>query len=330
MASDAVRSVAARGHNRIAVLCVAAVLAVGPACTGKGGDGDPEEVGGTSGTIESEGEGPDSGSVSTYYRTVVFVDASRSPTMFVPWDFENRTEADSIHRILRGWLGRGGEWRQFADEEWDTPQSRSPWRILPRGSVRLVMGFTDVLLELYYQEGIADLSVQPGAVMAEWSGQRGDTYRLHAAAARLSRAEYQGVVVDAYAPRAGDSDPPSEWCLLIGDGPLYLLIADLEGPGPHRAWALHGSEETFWPAVTISWPETLSFERARREIPVLWRFGSEDGGLTGEIESVSSHLQALEGEGLILPVLGVHEVAGQVTIGETQVDVKGFLRHFQR
>jgi len=192
------------------------------------------------------------------------------------------------------------------------------------------MGFNDVLLELYYQEGIADLSVQPGDVMAEWSGQRGDTYRLRAAAARLSRAEYRGVVVDAYAPRAGGSDPPSEWCLLVGAGPLYLLIADLEGPGPHRAWALRGSEEIFWPSVTVSWLETRSFERARREIPVLWGFGSEDDELTGEIESVSSHFQTLEGEGLILPVLGVHEVAGQVTFGDTQVAVKGFLRHFQR
>jgi len=109
-----------------------------------------------------------------------------------------------------------------------------------------------------------------------------------------------------------------------------LLIADLEGPGPHRAWALRGSEEIFWPSVTVSWLETRSFERARREIPVLWGFGSEDDELTGEIESVSSHFQTLEGEGLILPVLGVHEVAGQVTFGDTQVAVKGFLRHFQR
>ena len=313
-----------------ASLCVAAALSVAPACSGKGGNGNPEEADGTSGTIESEGEGSDSGSMRTYYRTVVFVDTSKDPTMFVPWDFENRTEADSVHRILRGWLGRGRQWRQFADEEWDTPPSRAPWRILPRGAARLVMGFNDVLHELYYQEGFRDLSVQPGVVMAEWSGQRGDTYRLHAADARLSGVAYQGVVVDAYAPRVGGSDPPSEWCLLIGDGSLYLLIADLEGPGPHRAWVLHGSEETFWPAVTVTWNETLSFERARREVPVLWRFRSEDGGLVGEIESLSSHIQTLQGEGLILPVLGVYEVAGQVTIGETQVAVKGFLRHFQR
>lgn len=316
--------------GRAFLLCAAAALAGCAACSGEGGDDNPEEAGGNSGAVESEGEGSDFSAMRTYYRTVVFADVSKDPTMFVPWDFENRADAGGIHRILRGWLGRGGTWRRFANEEWYTPPSRTPWRILPRGSVRLVMGFNDDLRELYYLEGFRDLSVQPGPVMAEWSGQRGDTYRLRAGSARLSGVEYEGVVVDAYAPRVGGSDPPSEWCLLIGDGSLYVLIADLEGPGAHRAWVLRDSEETFWPAVTITWDETRSFKPARREIPVLWGFRSDDGTLAGEIESTSSDPRKLDGEGLVLPVLVVHEVAGQVTIGDAQVAVRGFLRHLQR
>ena len=306
-------------------------VAVGAACSGNGGNGNPEEADGTSGTIAAEGEGSDPAAVATYQRTVVFVDTSKDPTMFVPWDFENRTDSGGVHRVLRGWLARGGQWRQFVDEEWVTPPSRSPWRILPRGAARLVMGLDDVLREVYYQEGIKDLSVQPREVIAEWSGQRGDTYRLHEGIARLSGVEYRGLVVDAYTSRVGTSDRPSEWGLLIGEGPLYLLIADQVGPGPHRAWALHGQEDIVWSTVTVTWGETRSFERARRDVPVLWHFRSEEGGLAGEVEPVSpGHVQTLEGEGPILPVLGVYEVAGQITIGETQVAVRGFLRHFQR
>ena len=303
---------------------------MGSACSGEGANDNLEELGGNSGDVEAEGEGPDSGSIRSYSRTVVFLDTSRDPTMFVPWDFENRTEGDSIRRVLRGWLGRGGQLKQFVNEEWVTPPTRSPWRILPRGAARMVVGFNDVLRELYYREGIRDLSIQPGVVMAEWSGRRGDTYRLHAATARLSGTEYRGIVVDAIAPRVAGAEPPSEWCLLIGNGSIYLLIAGVGDRESHRAWALDGSEEDFWPSVSVTWGETLGFERARRVVPVVWRFQSGDGRLVGEVESLRSHLQTLDGEGLILPVLGVYEVAGHVSVGETELPVKGFLRHFQR
>lgn len=301
------------------------------ACSGNGGGGNPEEAGGAPGAVETEGEGSDAMSTATYHRTVAFVDTSQDPAMFVSWDFENRAEPGGVRRILRGWLGREGQWSLFVNEEWITPPSRAPWRILPRGAARLVMGLDDVLREVYIQEGIRDLSVQPGEVLAEWSGHRGDTYRLHAGVARLSGVEHQGLVVDAYTPRMGTSGQPSEWALLVGDGPFHLLIADLEGQDPHRAWALDGSEDRVWSTVTVTWGETRSFERARRDVPVLWGFRSEDGGLAGEIEPMSpGHMHTLDGEGPVLPVLGVYAVGGQVTVGERQLAVKGFLHHFQR
>ena len=307
------------------------VAAVAAGCSGEGGDGNPEEASGTPGFVEAEGAGSDTVSTATYHRTVAFVDTSQDPSMFVSWDFENRAEPGGVRRILRGWLGREGQWSLFVNEEWVTPPSRAPWRILPRGAARLVMGLDDVLREVYIQEGIRDLSVQPGEVLAEWSGHRGDIYRLHGGVARLSGVEHRGLVVDAYTPRVGSSDQPSEWTLLVGDGPLYLLVADLGRLGPHRAWALQGSEDRVWSTVTVTWGETRSFERARRDIPVLWSLQSEDGGLAGEIQPVSpGHIHTLDGEGPVLPVLGVYAVGGQVTIGETRLAVKGFLRHFQR
>ena len=312
-----------------AVLFVAS-CASAAACTGNGPDTGSSESAATTGTVDAVVAGSEIPPGTVYRRSVVFVDVSDEITMFVPWDFENRTGEDGVHHALRSWLGRGGQWSQFADEAWVTPMTRTPWRILPRGPARLVMGLDDVLREIYYRQGIIDLSVRPGEVLAEWRGQRGDTYRLLAGTAGLSEVEYPGVVLDAYIPRANGSGQSSEWGLLIGDGPLYLLLADVDGTGSPRAWGLNGSEELSWPTVTVTWGETRSFERARRDIPVLWRFRSSDGELAGEVESVSSHLQAIGGEGPILPVLGVYEVAGHVTVGEARVAVKGFLRHFQR
>ena len=313
----------------IPVLLISAGLSVA-ACSRDGsdtGNADSSTVSGTGGA-ETMGSGNAPGTI--YRRSLVFIDVSNDTTMFVPWDFENRTEPDSVRHVLRGWLGRGGKWAQFADEQWLTPLTRTPWRILPRGATRMVMGLDDVLREIYYQEGIANLSVRPGEIMAEWSGQQGDTYRLLGGVARLSEVEYPGLVVDVYTPGTDGSGRPAEWVLLIGDGPLYLFLADLDGTGTARAWGLRDSEEMSWPTVTLAWGETRSFERARRDIPLLWRFRSSDGELMGEIEPVSTNLQAITGEDPILPVLGIHEVGGEVTVGETRVAVKGFLRHFQR
>lgn len=310
-------------------LLVAAGLSAA-ACSGDGSDIDDAGASATSGTAAAETTGTGSVPETIYQRTVVYVDVSGETTMFMPWDFVNRTEVDSVRHMLRGWLGRGGEWASFTDEEWVTPLTRTPWRILPRGPTRMVMGLHDVLREIHYQEGIRDLSVRPGEVIAEWSGQRGDTYRLLGGSARLSEVEYPGLVADVYTPGTDGSDRPSEWALLIGEGPLYVLLADHEGTGTARAWGLHDAEEMSWPAVTLAWGDTRSFERARRDIPVGWRFRSGDGELMGEIEFVSAHLQAIAGEGPILPVLGVHEVAGHVTVGGIRVAVKGFLRHHQR
>jgi len=311
-----------------AIVLVAGVSAT--ACSGTGSDTGNADDDADSGHSEAETAGSGIASGTVYQRSVVFVDVSSETTMFVPWDFENVTGDEGVRRFLRGWLGRGGQWEQFADETWVTPTTRTPWRILPRGAARMVVGLDDVLREIYYREGIADLSVRPGEVIAEWSGQRGDAWRLLRGSASLSGAEYPGVVVDAYVPRASTSGQPSEWGLLIGDGPLYLLVADVDGTGNPRSWAWHAGEEMSWPTVTLAWGESRSFERARRDIPVRWRFRSSDGGLAGEIESVSSDLEALAGEGPILPVLGVYEVAGQVTVGDEQVAVKGFVRHLQR
>ena len=267
---------------------------------------------------------------TTYRRTVVFMDTSRDSSMFVPWDFVNRVEADGIRRSIRGWLGRAGEWGMFVEEGWTTESTRAPWRIVPRRSARLVVGLEDALRELYFQEGLRDLSVRPGELVVEWSGQRGETYRLLTGTALLAGVETQGLVLDAFTARATDSDDFTELALLAGGDGFQLVIADVEGAGPYRAWARHDSEIYSWPEVEVLWQETRTFERARREVPVVWRIESSDPALSGEFEAVSSHQHSMEGTGALLPVLGVYEIRGYVYIETERIDVEGFLRHFQR
>ncbi len=298
------------------------------------GSGNPEQgaIGGNA-DPDAGGGAPAPGVVvpgTTYQRTIVFLDTAGDSAQFVPWDFENRVETDGVYRHVRGWLGRAGQWGLFMEDEWTTDPTRSPWRIVPRGPVRLVMGLEDALEEIYYREGLRDLSLRLGRSVAEWSGQRGATYRLLEGTIRLADVETEGLVLDAFAVRAADAGGSAEMGVLAGRGQMQLVFANAEAPGRYRAWARQDTLEFFWPEVEVTWEETRGVERARRGVPVLWRIDSGDGMLSGAFEALSSHVQVLDGTSAILPVLVVYEVAGQVRVGEAEEAVKGFLRHFQR
>lgn len=267
---------------------------------------------------------------TTYRRTVAFVGTSRDSSMFVPWEFANRVEPDRILRSTRGWLGRAGEWRLFVEDDWSTETTRSPWRIVPRGPARLIVGMDDALQEIYFQEGVRDLSVRMGEVIAEWGGQRGETYRLLHGTSRLAGVETSGLVLDALTARPNESGEVTELALLTGGPRFQLLFADSEGSDPYRAWARLDTATLSWPEVEVAWPELYTFERARRDIPVVWTISATDPELTGRLEAVSSHQHTMRGTGARLPALGVYEITGSVTIDSERIEVIGFLRHLQR
>ncbi|NNM31474.1 MAG: hypothetical protein HKO53_00325 [Gemmatimonadetes bacterium] len=312
-------SLTARGG----ILLLVPLLACGEAVPDGPGEvpsGDP---------AEAVPQAPNAGG-RTYQRTMVFFETGSDTTMFVPWDFENRSQPGGVAHTLRGWLGRGGEWALFAEDEWITAPSRVPWRILPRGPVRLVVESEDAIRTIIYREGLRDLSVEIGPTEVEWRGQRGEIYRLSEGTARLSGEALGGRVLDVSMARLSGEEEPAEWAILTDNDGFTLLVVDPEGPGEYRAWALTDGEEAAWPEVTWTWGETRSFERARRPVPVLWEFTSSDGELSGRLESVSSHLKTLDGDGAILPAIGAYEVRGTVTVGDQEREVRGFLRHFQR
>lgn len=318
-------------HSSLPTLLLAAACMLAAACGDASRELAQTDSGDPAASPATTEDAPETASPSTYHRTVVFADTGSDTTMFVSWDFENHMLADSTHRILRGWFGRGAQWILFADEEWSTgPNRRAPWRVVPRGATRMIVGHDDVLREIYYQAGIRDLSLRIGDAAIEWIDSRGGRYRLLQGVVRLPGEERSGWVLDVSGARTGPTSGSAEWALLVADDQLELLLSDAEGSGRYRAWARMDGEERFWPSVAVSWGETRSFERARRDIPVLWRLRSSDGSLRGEFQSVSAHHLTLDETGSILPVLGVYEVEGTVSADDRRMAVKGFLRHHQR
>lgn len=244
--------------------------------------------------------------------------------MYAAWDFETLTDPDSVRRTVRGWLGREGDWAQFIEEPWTAGPSRAPWRIVPRGPVRLVVGADDALREVYYEEGLRGVSVRLADPLAEWTDPDGNTYQLSRAFAMLAGQRTPGLAIDVSKWAESVDGLADEWALLAGPGGFALLLAGAEGR--YRGWTLAGGEDASWPDVELRWPERRSFERAYRDLPVVWRFRSN--GLSGEFRSESSHVGTLDGA--TLPVIAVYEVHGAVAKDGGSIPVKGFLRHSQR
>ncbi len=278
-----------------------------------------------------------------HLRTLVFLEAmpGTDTATIVAWDFGAQVRGDSIQRRLRGWLGRAGQWSAFVDDAWTTPPSRAPWRILPRGPVRLAVGLEDAVRAVRYEEGARRLTVRLDDLEADWSDPEGGAYRIHAGTARLGDAEKQGWVVDVSSARDPDAVGRDEWAFLIAEDGRRLTIGRPHRPGPFGAWAWEdrpgaGSPEPdaeegpAWPAVAVSWGETGVFEEARRELPALWDVESSDGTLRGRLRAVSAQRRALGASGPISPVLALYEVAGEMSVRGERVAVRGFLRHAQR
>jgi hypothetical protein len=287
---------------------------------------------------ESRGaEAPDATTFQgrAYERYVVFMTNRGDSTLVVPWFFFAHTVPGGVQRETRGWLARGGSWEGFHAESWETAPSRAPWRVLPRGPVRLVVGPGDALDAIVYESGARLLEVVPGELLAEWRGQRGETYRVQEGAALLSNQRVDGVMIDLARARAAGDPVAGDWLFLASGDSLHLYVDSPDGgtaggSASYRGWARLDFRQLQWPRIVVEWVEVRAFEPARRDVPLRWSLRSEDGDMEGTLVIRSSNMEVGAGEGPILPVDAFFEVEGSIRVEGSEYPVRGLVRHIQR
>ncbi|NNM04130.1 MAG: DUF1499 domain-containing protein, partial [Gemmatimonadetes bacterium] len=144
----------------------------------------------------------------SYERHIVFLTFQGDSTLLVPWSFSARTEPDGVDREVRGWLARSDEWDPFLYDRWEAPPSSAPWRILPHGPVRLIVGLEDALETILFEDGGRNLEVNLGELLVEWSGQRAQTFRIHEGTVVLADRTVEGHVLDMTRAWAAGDNPP--------------------------------------------------------------------------------------------------------------------------
>jgi hypothetical protein len=278
----------------------------------------------------------DGGAASlTYEQSFVFARVSADSVFLVPWLMRTTVLPDTVVREARGWLERSGIWDAFFSATWATPPTRAPSRILPYGSLRLLVQEGDLVDGIIYEEGARRLEIALGDVRASWGGPRGEAIELLDGAAYLSEERFEGIVVHIARGSSGAAPPGGDWAVLAsGDSVVLVLAADDEhgraGEPVYRAWGDLGDDERVWTEVAVAWTATQAFPPARRDVPVRWRITTASRQLQGELRTASADIEAGNGPGPLLPVRALNEVTGEVVIEGTRYPVRGLLVHERR
>jgi hypothetical protein len=310
---------------RLPLLTALALLAA--AC----GD-TPKPVPGEPTTANPEVDPTDPAPRRGYERAVVFVSVTGDSLMVVPWVVEAETGPGGVDRSARGWLARGGSWEAFLDTAWTSPESREPWKVLPHGPFRILVGEGDRLDRIYYDDGNRRLEVSLEEPVVEWTGNRGGSFHVLEGGLVLGDRRVPGRVLDVSQGIRVSEGRLGDWLYLVsGDSVAAVIQAPLysEEQMTYQGWARDGGEELQWPEVRVRWEESRAFEPARRDVPGRLVIETRSGSLGGELHVVAMQIQVGEGPGPLLPVDGIMELEGYLRIQEREVPVRGVLRHRQ-
>jgi len=314
--------------KRPPLLVLLAVLASLAAACGRSEPGTHESPASTPAVSSTSGNSHG----RVYERNFVFMTLTKDSTVIVPWLFTTATLPGTEDREVRGYLARGGVWDPFYHQEWETPPSRAPWRILPHGNLHLLVGNADAIEGLVFEDGPRKLELDMSNSLITWTGRRGQQFQLLNAAVYLSDQRIPGVALDMSRARESRETQSGDWAFLVSGDSLQMVLENPTAASPgtngaYRAWARLDFRDLHWPEVTVNWAEVRAYQPAHQDVPVSWTLKSDDEDLGGTLHVESAQIQAGEGKGPLLPVDALFTVSGTVRIQGTAYRVLGLFRH---
>lgn len=284
-----------------------------------------------------------------FVRALVFVSLPGDTATVSPWVFRTTPIPAGTRRERGVWFARNGSWETLGVDTLRGPASRSPWRILPGGPIRLVVGAEDAVESLIFDAPPRVLELEPGRFLAEWTPETSSIWRIEEGTLRLPVGITRGLVLDLTRSRSAGAPGSLDWGFLHGGTELQLLLQELPPTEPQvdgrtsppatsqggrfRMWIRVNGEERSWEEVRVQWREVRPFDRARRDVPVVLQWSAPQGVLdppfSGTLRVVSSSLSVGDGDGPVLPILGFLEVEGTVALGTNRFSVRGVIRHLR-
>jgi hypothetical protein len=315
------------------LLMLAALLAAGSlACDDRGPERD-----------DTAARAPvDFGPTAAYERRFLFLGPGQTLPSAAIVDFVALSDSVGLRRGVRARVSDGADWQPLMDEGWDMAWMREPWRLVPHGSLRIVLGDAGELAALVFREDM-EVRVEPGSALAGHSPDPGTQLVLRQARLALGAELVHGILLDAQLGRGVDpatsrsarsqpgagapgeatpiGQPGTEGLLTDNEG-FYLVFA-AAGAGPLGWIHFQGRDDVRRGArlTAVSWEETAD----GLELPNAWQVTGQ-GDLTGELV-----VEAIDGVDLAdvpdIDALGYAIVSGWVADRDVRRDVFGLIRH---
>lgn len=289
------------------------------ACRGDGGaDFDPE--------------GP-AGAPAVYERRLLFLAPDEEPHLGALFDFSTVPAGTALRRSARGWLHLEDGWRELLDLAWEMEPMREPWRLVPHGPLRLVVGDDDDIEAVVHRTESNLLRLITGQDAAGWVPHAEGQLRLRGSRLHVDGHEADGMVLDLQLVHRGEGDQlgrPGGREAFLADGlGMYLVVADTRATAPF-AWMRRGHEEETWREASIEVIESRVLqdgdEGGGLDVPTGWRLFSREGGLYGEIQPIADRIRRADAD-TSAGLVRVHAVRGWVDVLGERRQVVGIVRH---
>lgn len=287
----------------------------------------------------------DFGPTAAYERRMVFLGpGQRLPTAAI-FDFVAVSDSLGLRRGVRARLADGVDWSRLMDEGWTLDRMREPWRLVPYGPLKLVMGDAGELSALVFRDDM-EVRIEPGPPLAGHSPDAGTQLVLRRGRLAMGADLVHGVLLDAQLGRAldpaaartdaapedgsgedGGEEPtpsgrPGAEAFLLDNGGLYVVFSTASSG--QLAW-LHrdGSDDVRRGArlTAIGWEEADEGLR----VPNAWQVTGR-GELAGEL--VAEAVDGVDVSGVPdLEALGYAIVSGWIEDAGERHELYGLVRH---
>jgi hypothetical protein len=284
----------------------------------------------------------DFGPTAAYERRFYFLGPGQALPSAAIVDFVALSDSAGLRRGVRARVSDGTDWQRLMDEGWDMAWMREPWRLVPHGSLRIVLGDAGELAALVFREDM-EVRVEPGSALAGHSPDPGTQLVLRQARMALGADLVHGILLDAQLGRGVDpatsrsarSQPGAGTrreatpigqqgaeALLMDNNGFYLVFA-AAGAGP-VGWIHHGGRDEVRRGArltAVGWEESVEGV----ELPNAWQVSGQ-GELAGElVAEVFDGVDLADVPGIA--TLGYAIVSGWVTDRDVRRDVFGLIRH---
>ena len=139
--------------------CLLLLALAGGGCDRVGAPGPPEDA------VDAAGAAP---ALALYRREILFLSQDDEGNA-AALASQVRPAENRARRSTHAWLRRTGEWTPLLQDQWDAAPLRQPWRILPHGTLRVLVEDGGELESFIFGRAADATRLNPGPLAAEWT-----------------------------------------------------------------------------------------------------------------------------------------------------------------